>query len=307
LFFTGFLVILYISLGFVYWQQGAKQREFNEQITKLGAVVSRPLPSDAELRARFNEVNHNLAALKDSEAIRILVDIAERSGIDVSEDSGKFRITPARVRSVQMAGGTYRVMSFSSISVQGDPESVLAFIGNLDSGKTLSNMVLTKLSTQPAEVRVSGDEDRISEFQKVISAVIAMIADNGLVQIPNPRSYENGVATSLMGDSPDTTLVIEGFPDVSTTIAEKGYTGAGSPRDGYVLYQHDKTSSDNTSQFNTVNYISILITDYYYTCEADGTVRQFERADVTVAIEHFLSPEFTTETRVLLDVEIYMK
>jgi len=125
--------------------------------------------------------------------------------------------------------------------------------------------------------------------------------------IPNPVSFDGGVATNLMGDDPDTGETVEGFPDITTLADEKGYTGTGSPRDGYVLYGHNKIDPDDTTQFVTVNYIATLTTTYYYTCEADGTVRQFDIADVALATEYLGSEESKIETVATVDVDIYTK
>ena len=142
------------------------------------------------------------------------------------------------------------------------------------------------------------------------------------MRIPKPLSFALGRATNFMGDDPTTNTTIEGFPDNTTTITEKGYrvnissgnTTSGNttnkftlPRGGYVLYRHDKISSDNTSAFSTVSYIATLKTKYYYTIEADGTIRQFSSPDIATAVE-FLSTMFPrVETIAVIDVEIYTR
>ena len=93
-----------------------------------------------------------------------------------------------------------------------------------------------------------------------------------------------------------------GFPDYSTTVTDKGYTGGGTPIPGYVLYEHDRIVADDTAQFESVSYIPLPTTEYYYTVEMDGRVRQFDGANVTLATE-YLSIEHTAA----LDVEIYYK
>jgi len=56
-----------------------------------------------------------------------------------------------------------------------------------------------------------------------------------------------------------------------------------------------------------VNYISNSTTTYYYTCEVDGTIRQFDGSDAATAKEHFSSEEVKTETVATLDVDLYTK
>jgi hypothetical protein len=134
-----------------------------------------------------------------------------------------------------------------------------------------------------------------------------MMTDNNLVALPNPMSYANGIATNLMGNDPEVEGAIEGFPDITTRAADKGYTGNLTPRDGYVLYRHDKIPSDNTTEYETVSYLTTLTTNYYYTCEADGTVRQWDGSDVTTAAEYLGSEATEVELQVDLDVDIYSK
>jgi hypothetical protein len=304
----GLFLIIYIAIGIVYFQQGAQQKEIEEQITKLSAIVAKPLASDEKLRAEYDEANQALAPMTNIAAVEMLVDIAEKCGIDVDPDAGKLRIAPAVVREEKRGGGNYQVLTFSNISVQGDYDRVMAFISDLDSGKTMETMVLKKVTMKQVEVTFGGEEgDRRAEFRLVASAVINMLDDNGLFAVPNPVNFDGGVATNLMGDDSDTEETVEGFPDITTLADEKGYTGTGFPRNGYVLYGHDKTDPEDTTQFVTVNYITTLTTTYYYTCEVTGLVRQFDMADVAIATEYRDAGESKIETVAILDVDIYTK
>ncbi len=284
---VGIFLIIYIALGFLYFQQGAKQEDLRERINNLRIVVSKPLPPADELKAEYDEVNRFLSPLEVPVAIAVLVDIAEKNGINADPDSGKFNVSPpGSLATREVGGSTYQILSFKSIKVRGDYDSVMAFISDLDSSKTMKTMVLKKVDISWEERAVNAEEKvRGEELRNVSLAVIAMMTDN-ITEIPNPINYAGGIATNYMGDNPDTEGTVEGFPDITTTAAEKGYTGTGTPRDGYVLYEHDKISMDSTSHFETVSYIPNLTTKYYYTCEADGTVRQFDGPDVATATEY---------------------
>jgi len=310
LFLTGLVLIIYIAFGFVYLQQGAKQKDLEEQITKLTLIVARPLPSDEELQAEYKEVNSALTPMTDSAAIAKLVGIAQKNGIDVSEDSGMFRVPSASFSQVKMSGGNYQLLSFGNIYVQGGYGNVMAFISDLDSGKTpeTKTMVLTRVVTSKIEVQVTGEEEaRRAEFRKVAAAVMNMMDDIALSEIPHPMNLASGVATNLMGDDPDTEGTVEGFPDITTTVADRGYSGNTTPRTGYVLYNHDKISTDDTTLFETVSYIDVLTTNYYYTCEDDGTVHQFDGADVATATEYLSSAATGMGLTATVDVVIYTK
>lgn len=306
LFIAGLILILYIALGFVYLQQGTQQKEFQAQILKFGSIVARPLPSADELQAEYENVNLALAPLTDQVAIATIVSIAEKSGIDVSGNG--LRVPSAFHTKVSVGSGGYSILSFGGINVQGDYDSVMAFISDLESGKTLENMVLKRVGINEIKVAATGEEGaRRAEFRNITAAVKSLMDDNGLLRLPNPINFGGGVATNLMGDDPDTEAVIEGFPDIATPVTGKGYTGTGTPRGGYVLYMHDKILAGNTDQFESINYVAVRTTKYYYTCEADGTVRQFDEANVAVATEYLSSEEFRFEIRASLDVDIYTK
>ena len=309
LFLLGFLAIIYIGFGILYVQQGPKQKDLNEQIAKISIIVSKPLPSAAKLQEEYDEVNQSLSPLTVPEVLEKIVSIAQESGIDIALGSDKFYIPPPGKFAEQKVGEvSYQVLSLSNIRAQGDYDNIMAFISDLDSGETMKNMVLKKVNMSQVEIGY-GDEEvaRRAEFRDVSSAVIDMMADNNITEIPDPMNYDGGVATNYIGDDSNTEEVTEGFPDTTTTAAEKGYTGTGTPKDGYVLYQHDLISTDNTTEFETVDYIDMLTTQYYYTCAADGTVRQFDGPDIATATEYLGSEEFRIEIIAILDVDLYTK
>jgi len=298
----GFFLIIYIALGILYFQQGVKQGDLEKQIAKVSAIVVKPMPSAEKLQAEYDEVNHNLAPLTVKAALDIIVNIAEESGIEVDPDSGELRIPPlSSPREEKMDGGSYQVLPFKNIKVQGDRDNVMAFISALDSGEKMETLVLTGLDIKQAEFRATAEEQtRRGEFRNMSLVVMDMMTDNDLSALPNPMDFAGGVATNFMGDNPNTWGTTEGFPDNTTVAADRGYTGTETPRKGYVLYEHDKITTDATDNFTTTSYISMLETEYYYTCEADGTIRQFDGPDVTTAAEY---PKSEREER---RREIYM-
>ena len=110
-----------------------------------GAIELEPKYQYIDMPAVYYEVNLALAPMTASDAIAILVGIAEGSGIDIDPNVGKLRIAPATIRQVKAAGNTYQVLSFRNIQLQGDYEDVMAFISDLDSRKTLRTMILTRV------------------------------------------------------------------------------------------------------------------------------------------------------------------
>ena len=308
LFVIGIILILYIAFGFVFFQQGQLQNDFQDKITQFSAVVARPLADITELQNENNKILEALAYKEPRALIKTLVEIADKSGIDISEEAGKFIVPSAGPPgSVKIGNNSYRTTSFNNIQVQGSPDAVHAFLADLDSGTTMPNMELTKI-TFGADVTIPylGEEGiRRTEFRDVQNAVTAMMADNGLTIIPDPLNFAAGHAYNYMGDDPTTGGTKEGFPDVNTLAVNKGYTGSASPRDGYVLYGHDRISRDDPSSYETINYLPVLTTVHYYTCEEDGTVRQWDGPNLSTANELIGSEAGFIEQKVLVNVVIY--
>lgn len=295
----GVCIIMYVGMGIVYAQQAPKQKDLEDQVMKTLLVVNKPLPSMAELRAEYDAMNAALEPMETPEVLEVIVNIARESGIDVSPESGRLQITaPSTPKATKLGDSTYQVLSLNTVRVMGDFDSVMRFISDLDAGTTLETMVLRNVKLNWIQVSFKGDEViRRAEFRAVIQAVTDMMEDNNLHEIPQPINFEGGVAVNEM----------TAFPDVTTTAEEKGYTGAGTPLDGYILYEHDRIMAENTTDYETMIYIDGPITEYYYTCEADGTVRQFDGPDLKTATEFFGSEEVARETIAVLALELYSK
>jgi len=291
LFLFGFFLILYAAMGVLYFQQNSKQDELQERINGIMSVVTKPLASVEKLQAEYETVNQALAPLAAEEVLDIIVNLADESGIDVDPASGEFTIPPLTPpQTQQMGGGNYQVLVISNIRAQGDYDNVMAFVTKLDSGEMLQTMVLKNAHiSQFAFAGTDEQQARQEEFYTIFLAVQDLMADNELSEIPYPMDFLGGLATNKMGDDPDTRDKIEGFPDIISTVDQKGYIGEESPRNGYVLYKHDKIIATDTDNFTTVSYVDGLETEYYYTCEADGTIRQFDGPDVSSATEYPIS------------------
>lgn len=317
IFFMGLILIIYLSMGILYLQQAPQQRKFQEQIVSLNAILKNPLPDKNILKRDIDAIDLTLTPIADNVTIAMLVSLAEKIGIDVKEENGKFRV-PIAARG---SSGSYQIVHFSGIHVQGDYNKVMTFIRTLDSDEKLETVesstprivvrVVTMVVLEEVEVTATGqDAERRTEFRKIIDAVKAMMTDNARFIIPNPMSSNSGKATEYMGDNPETP-VFEGFPDNTTPYDEprpagKGYTGNATPKKGYLLYEHDKIS-DNTTLYTTVDYFPTLRTAYYYTAEADGTVRQWSGSNVAIAEEYPDSKPTKIELKASVDVDIYFK
>lgn len=142
------------------------------------------------------------------------------------------------------------------------------------------------------------DEARKTEKKNVELAIVMMMSENDISSIPNAEDY-----TGTTGATDDATNDMTAFPDATSAaggsdklVDPEGYTYAASPTDGngYVLHDHDITGAlddathdPNPNQVN-VDYLPSEETDYYYTCDSEGKVRQWKSADTTVAANEYL-------------------
>ncbi len=308
LIFVGFLLIIYAGLIFVYLQQDSKQAELQGQISRTEAIVNKEMSDPSKLEAAYEDVQNKLTPLTKDEAIALLVDIAARHGVDIDGEAGKLVIPPPSITigPGQVGGGSYQVMSFGEISIQGSYASVMALIGDLDAGATKETMVLTSLAIRPLDEGGGGgggDAERLAraaELSRVQMAVTAMMAANGLTTIPNPIDYADGEASNEMTAFPDPASGWRGSPGGKTFDPDGGSYRTGDAI-GYVLYGHDDDADGSTG--GLTDYVGVARTSYYYTCEADGTVRQFLTADL--GGEDAPTEQSESEVDVKLSVDIY--
>ncbi|MBA7604467.1 hypothetical protein ES703_11589 [subsurface metagenome] len=129
------------------------------------------------------------------------------------------------------------------------------------------------------------EEARETDYATIQTSVHAMMVDNGITSITAAFAYADDVATNTMS----------GFPDITATLATKGAdalfvtTSGVTEVLGYRLYGNQivvDVDGDGTydavdgDAILEVDYVAVSTSEYYYTCESDGTVRQFDRADL---------------------------
>jgi hypothetical protein len=119
-------------------------------------------------------------------------------------------------------------------------------------------------------------DTRKIEKANIESATTALMEENERTTIPNPHNVAGGVAFKDMAAFPDNTSACT--VDKVNDPTDTAYTA--NDKDGYILYSHDKTA-DGSSSAGLVNYIHMPDTIYYYTCEADGTIRLWSDAAMT--------------------------
>ncbi len=302
--FLGFLLLIYLGLIVVYLQQDSTQAELEIQISLTEAIVNKKMSDATKLEADYESVQAKLQPLTRDEAIALLVAIAAKHGVNIDPDAGKLIIPPTSVRvgSEEVGGNSYQVMSFGDIRIQSTHSNVISLISDLDAGTTKETIVLTRFDIRSPDGGVAGGGDaerlaRAAEFGRVQMAVAAMMAANNLSTIPNPANYAGGVASNNMTAFPDPASGWLGSPGGKTfDVGGGAYRTGDGP--GYVLYGHDDEADGSTG--GSADYIGVSRTTYFYTCEADGTVRQFLTADRSGE-----AGAARSEVNAILSVDIY--
>jgi len=124
------------------------------------------------------------------------------------------------------------------------------------------------------------EEARETEFQTIQSSVHSMMVDNEISSIPNAVVWTDSAtgAENDMGAFPDSTSV-GGSVDKTSDTSGVAYTAVDAP--GYLLQDHDKTGGGVAGPY--VDYVAISTASYYYTIETDGSVRQWDTTDCSIA------------------------
>ena len=110
------------------------------------------------------------------------------------------------------------------------------------------------------------DEAADTEFANIQSAVVAMMVDNQLSELPTGFVADSGSATANMSNFPHQTAAC-----VTVKIKDPDGTDyTASDKDGYILYRHDIKSDNGTAEL--VNYVATEMTKGTYYVDASGTV-----------------------------------
>ena len=108
-----------------------------------------------------------------------------------------------------------------------------------------------------------------TEFSNIQTAVVSMMVDNGLSELP--AGYVDG---TVIAATDNMTL----FPHpaaacVTVKLTDpNGNPYTASDKDGYILYKHDIAADNSTA--TTVNYVAMEQSKGTYYVDASGTVTQ---------------------------------
>ena len=138
-------------------------------------------------------------------------------------------------------------------------------------------------------------EARETDYSTIQTSVHAMMVDNGITSMPGAVIWTDSTTGAVNS--------MTAFPDTTATLATKGaddpfVTAAIAANDitaealGYRLYGNQivvDVDGDGTYDAGDgdaileVDYVAMSTSTYYYTCEKDGTVRQWASVDCSVA------------------------
>ena len=175
LFVVGLLVIVGVSLGIYYFQQGAGHDDLQGQIDQLSLNLLRPLPGTERLELEYDEANRAFPPMMLTDVLDIIIGIADESGIDTDLNSGKFSIPAVppggMSRQKKVGQGSYSVLSFNGITVQGDRDAVMTFISNLESGERLKTLVVTRVEVNEVAVVVEVEGEEGTEIIETVATL----------------------------------------------------------------------------------------------------------------------------------------
>ncbi len=112
-------------------------------------------------------------------------------------------------------------------------------------------------------------EAAATEKTNIQTAVVAMMVDNQLSELPTGTFILEAGATANMSAFPSTATIVSG--NKLNDPEGDAYTD-GSDKDGFILYQHDIDADATTNTL--VNYVAQEQTKGTYYVDASGTVYQ---------------------------------
>ena len=171
---------------------------------------------------------------------------------------------------MEKTGDTMRLQAIMEIGEMGDWLALL------------TAAIPTPTEFQDQQVAREEEREREDEYWNIQNAVYWLMGDNWMPdgELPNPVT---GTATQDMAAFPDATSVA-GSPEKQWANGGVAYQAGDAP--GYVLWGHDGTANnDPAGEWDYVDS-QYSETQYYYTCDEAGFVRQWSAADVSTASEY---------------------
>jgi len=114
-------------------------------------------------------------------------------------------------------------------------------------------------------------EASATEFTNIQAAVVAMMVDNVLSELPAATFILEGAATANMSTFPSNAVCATGKIRGPKQDGTTDLYGLGTDKNGYYLYQHD-IYADGSAIADLVNYVATEMTKGTYYVDKSGTV-----------------------------------
>lgn len=142
----GILVIVTIGVGIFYMQQMSREKQLEEDVSRLALTLGKPLATADKLQQQYQEVMQALEPIARKDVLDIIISIAEDSGIDVNPEADKLHIPPQDSTGKEKVGETtYQVLPINGLVVQAEHSKVIDFIAKLESRNKLPTLVIRQM------------------------------------------------------------------------------------------------------------------------------------------------------------------
>jgi len=174
---------------------------------------------------------------------------------------------------MEKTGDTMRLQAILEIGEMGDWLALL------------TDAIPTPEEMQEQQEAREEERAREDEYWAIQDAIYNLMGENWLPdgELPSPINYAGGTAVNNMAAFPDVTAAIQ-------TDAKRwdngGVAYVAGDKNGYLLLGHDIQSTGDAVDLSDYLEGDAATPQYYYTCEADGTLRQWSAADVSTATEY---------------------
>jgi hypothetical protein len=134
---VGIFLLIYASLGIVYFNRHDKSHELTSQIALKQAVLRKPAPDIKQLNSQLSDAKAELATITTSlpypgqgiEICYILVDLGRTWNVEISNIEAYPALTPTD-------GASGPILPYS-LTIQGSQNDALSFISDLIQGREL--------------------------------------------------------------------------------------------------------------------------------------------------------------------------
>ena len=134
---AGIFIIIYASLGMVYFNKHDKSNDLASQIAAKQAILQKPIPNIKELNSQLSDAKAELETITTSlpypgqgiDVYNILVDLSRRWNVEILNISASTPILPNDIEAVP-------TMPYS-LTIKGSQDNTLGFISNLIEGREM--------------------------------------------------------------------------------------------------------------------------------------------------------------------------